>query len=558
MPTASDYTIEVRNRDYLRVGQLAPEYMSLKFTEVYNGIGAWEVTLPVGHPYVDTLRAKGAGLIITDRLANRVYSGRTRSARLAQSATDPEGSWVISGAHDNVVAAASLVYGDPANDAEHQTASNWGLSAAGETVMKAAVDLNIGSSAIASRKYSWLTIAANQLRGNTVSCSSRFDLMSDLLTSLGTSAGLGWRFTQLGNGVDFDVYVPADKTGAVRLDIRNGGVDSNELGATAPAASEVLVMGQGDGADRTILRITTPGSMDEATNWGLRWETTKDQRNTDDPAELTQAGLESLATDGETINSLKVTPSDAPGQRLGIDWYIGDQITVVVLGQETTALVTQVATSISSAGVIQQATIGDPTSFNYDAKIGAKLATVEKRVGQVEKQIGVGTGWDDVGGKPVGAFADTGDIKMTGRSTAQAGWLMCDGRAVSRTTYPDLFAAIGTAYGAGDGSTTFNLPAFSGRAPVGLDTTQTEFSALGQQVGEKTHTLTVAEMPSHTHFGGTDGSATNASGWNGVDGALRSAAGSYRLNNQAMTSTGGGAPHNNLPPELVVNFIIKT
>lgn len=80
-----------------------------------------------------------------------------------------------------------------------------------------------------------------------------------------------------------------------------------------------------------------------------------------------------------------------------------------------------------------------------------------------------------------------------------ANWLLCDGAAVSRSTYASLFAAIGTQYGSGDGTTTFNLPNLKGRTIVGKDSTQTEFDVLGETGGAKTHTLTISEMPSHTH-----------------------------------------------------------
>jgi len=93
----------------------------------------------------------------------------------------------------------------------------------------------------------------------------------------------------------------------------------------------------------------------------------------------------------------------------------------------------------------------------------------------------------------------TASISAFAAATAPAGWLLCDGTAVSRTTYADLFAAIGTTYGAGDGSTTFNLPNLKGRVPVGQDTAQAEFNVLGEVGGAKTHTLSVTEMPSHTH-----------------------------------------------------------
>lgn len=92
-----------------------------------------------------------------------------------------------------------------------------------------------------------------------------------------------------------------------------------------------------------------------------------------------------------------------------------------------------------------------------------------------------------------------GVINMWATAVAPTAWLLCDGTAVSRTTYSSLFGVIGTTYGSGDGSTTFNLPNLKGRVPVGLDSGQTEFDAMGETGGAKTHTLTSTEMPSHTH-----------------------------------------------------------
>jgi len=85
-------------------------------------------------------------------------------------------------------------------------------------------------------------------------------------------------------------------------------------------------------------------------------------------------------------------------------------------------------------------------------------------------------------------------------SSAPTQWLLCDGNEVSRTTYSDLFAIIGTTYGSGDGSTTFNLPNRKGKVGVGVDTGQSEFDTLGKTGGEKTHTLSSGEMPVHTHI----------------------------------------------------------
>lgn len=80
-------------------------------------------------------------------------------------------------------------------------------------------------------------------------------------------------------------------------------------------------------------------------------------------------------------------------------------------------------------------------------------------------------------------------------STAPQGYLLCDGSAVSRTDYADLFTAIGTTYGSGDGVSTFNVPDLSGRVVLGVS----QSHALGSTGGEATHVLTEQEMPAHSH-----------------------------------------------------------
>jgi microcystin-dependent protein len=190
------------------------------------------------------------------------------------------------------------------------------------------------------------------------------------------------------------------------------------------------------------------------------------------------------------------------------------------------------------------------------------------------------------------ASLPAGTIVQWPGASAPANWLICDGAAVSRTEYASLFAAIGVQYGAGNGTTTFNLPNLKGRVAVGFDSSQSEFDTLGETGGAKTHTLTTSQIPSHTHsFSGTtstdgshqhtaarggtaaqvltqtaagDGSVANrwhladgSSGGVGILGTL--AAGSHTHTYSGTTgSNGSGEAHNNLQPYLVLNYIIKT
>lgn len=105
----------------------------------------------------------------------------------------------------------------------------------------------------------------------------------------------------------------------------------------------------------------------------------------------------------------------------------------------------------------------------------------------------------DPGSPGATGVGPTGSITMFAGASAPTGHLLCDGSAVSRTTYSTLFGVIGTAYGVGDNSTTFNLPNLKGKVPVGRDSADTAFDVLGETGGAKTHTLLAAEMPAHTH-----------------------------------------------------------
>lgn len=149
-----------------------------------------------------------------------------------------------------------------------------------------------------------------------------------------------------------------------------------------------------------------------------------------------------------------------------------------------------------------------------------------------------------------------GTIMPYAGATIPSNYMKCEGQELSRIEYDILFSAIGTTYGAGDGTTTFNLPNLKGRIITGVDSNDTDFDVLGETGGEKTHTLTVDEMPSHYHgirdtidmntLAGQNRSVVVGGGetWNPGDPAL-------------SNNTGDNQPHNNLQPYIVLNYIIK-
>jgi len=171
---------------------------------------------------------------------------------------------------------------------------------------------------------------------------------------------------------------------------------------------------------------------------------------------------------------------------------------------------------------------------------------------------------------PVGGLP-AGSIIQWASSTIPTNWLLADGTAVSRTTYASLFAAIGTQYGTGDGSTTFNLPDLRGRIPVGRN--GGSFGTLAATGGSETNTLTANNLPAHTHSVNDPGHSHHmgprigggSSGWGTVvnAGYTGGADQPYWYSGGAGTgitvgnNTTTNSAVNNLQPYLVVNYIIK-
>lgn len=141
-----------------------------------------------------------------------------------------------------------------------------------------------------------------------------------------------------------------------------------------------------------------------------------------------------------------------------------------------------------------------------------------------------------------------GTIVMWATSTPPEGWLLCNGKEVSRAAYAELFKVLGTSVGAA-GSASFKIPDLTGRFPLGASNGH----GLHSTGGSETHTLTISEMPAHSHAVGGN-IVRRASGGE----AFRELAGSYPGDsNIDSNNNGGGLPHNNMPPFYGINFIIR-
>jgi microcystin-dependent protein len=155
-----------------------------------------------------------------------------------------------------------------------------------------------------------------------------------------------------------------------------------------------------------------------------------------------------------------------------------------------------------------------------------------------------------------------GQIVAYGGSSAPSGWALCDGSAISRTTFADLFAALGTTFGVGDGSTTFNIPDLRGRFPLGKDNmggssanrvTDAQADTLGGSSGAETKNI------EHTHPGGTTGGPSSTVFVDDNSGGTDYNVGSEtHTHTTTSTGNGGSTTQDVMNPYLTLNYIIKT
>ncbi len=277
-------------------------------------------------------------------------------------------------------------------------------------------------------------------------------------------------------------------------------------------------------------------------------------------AELASDAGNAFATACFTQNGNQITWSDANPLRPNTDCSgnIDSDLSAYVLDQDNIRTYFVVDSSMQAKGYAE----GVRSSTNLAWRVWTSGSA---------SAVAVPTGAND----PVGTYIEGA------WTSAPNGYLLADGSAVSRTTYSALFAVIGTTYGAGNGSTTFNLPDTRGRVTV-QQSADVEFNSMGELGGEKTHILSIAEMPSHTHIqnphnhsqnphshgvtinretntetGGNSSRLTGTSSGSGQGLATATTTATNNATTATNQNAGGGSAHNNLQPYIVVTRAIK-
>lgn len=456
-----DYIIEVRDRSLKRVGQIPRQIVNAKIQPIRNAIGSWSLKLPIEEPMAAALSIPGYGVVITDYQTKQVVmSGPMTTPSRRRTAGDKQGIITVSGVSDSVLLWDKICWPDPAMIFNRQRYSHDVRSGPAETVMREFLNMNLLNAPQGGRPKgyldSFIVDTPSTGLGRNVEKSVRYAVLGDILAEIANYAGLIFDLVQQGNVIVLRIRQTVDRSREIRLDIENGTLSEQGVSMAPPEVTNVIVAGQGEGVQRKIVYRTTAAAIDSMNLWGRAIEGFKDQRNTNSDNELHQSAEKILEEGAATIVSVKAIASNDQTMIFGKDWNVGDKVTVVIEKQETQSIVTEAAIVLDDSGLTTGAAIGSVEKFNSTSAAEANISSTIQRTESIERE-GVGT----LRTVPAGSMIPYAGIN------SPAGWLLCDGRAVSRTEFKSLFEAIGVLYGPGDGSTTFNLPNMRGRAPFG-------------------------------------------------------------------------------------------
>jgi len=424
-----DIVVEVRDSDRERVGQLVgPDLVGSTFVVRFNSVGSWRVSLAADSPVVDLLRTPGAGILLRGP-GGTILSGPTQSARLIQTGEDTEGTWVIEGVSDQLVLVDRVAYPDPAEvDVSAQSVANDIRIGPAETVIKEYVDANLVSGP-SVRVTPGLVLATDQARGDQVRGNARFAPMHELIQNLAASGGLGFDVLQVDEDLVFDVYEPTDVSADVRLDVFNDSLSSSDYFYAAPTVTRAIVAGAGEGVERLFIEETTQTAEDAETAWNRRIERFIDQRGTEELEQLQQKALEVLIENGRTLVTIAVTPSETGSLQYGVDWGLGDTVTVVAGDVEAVAVVNEVGISVSEDGLRLAATVGRPEPVTFENRLAASVRDQGERLSNVERNEFIGaagavsrTTAGNVTISNVGAYVTTG-LDTTLDASTSAGFV---------------------------------------------------------------------------------------------------------------------------------------
>ena len=290
---------------------------------------------------------------------------------------------VFDGESDLVHVRDKIVFPNPSAAGDAQTAdAYYKRSGPVETVVRNMIHENAGAGIHSSRtRYGGFTVAASQGRGSTVTTNLRYKNLLEESRALARLGGVTFDAVQEeSSDIVLRFRVPVDRSRSVRFAERNDGVTDASFSLAAPTATTVFVAGQGQGTARNVI------ARSRATTWGRSIEVFKDQRDTDDAAELEQSAVEQL-DEGEAGAGAQFSVTEAPGLVYGTDYALGDTVSVEAGRVTISEPVRAVELSWDGHGREATLTLGDhdeaddktPAWVKRIKKLDARLRSLEVR-----------------------------------------------------------------------------------------------------------------------------------------------------------------------------------
>jgi len=320
------WKIYVRDKDLNRVGEL-DDYSEAKLSPVYNDVGSWSLTLSRKSVNAANLTTPGAGIIVTrddEGPEQVVFSGPALSR---EHRCDVSTNHVtVSGSTDDVWLLSRLACPSPAQSTPPYDAQATDVrTGVASTVIRQYVNVNLGPGATSARRKANLTLLGDPVIGASVRGEARWD--ADLLAfiqPLATTGGIGFRIVQSGAGLLFETFAPADRSGEIKFSRDLGNLAGFTYSSRAPTANYVYVGASGTGTTRIVKEFQDSGSV---ATWE-RWEgPLVNQGSTSDTTQITQAATEALEQ-GQEQATLSITPIETVNMRYGLDYFLGDTVTV--------------------------------------------------------------------------------------------------------------------------------------------------------------------------------------------------------------------------------------
>lgn len=465
---AVEFRAYLRDSDvngYALLGEIT-EWLSFTAIKRKNALGTWKMVINRSGPTA-ALITKQSGVVIK-REGVTIFSGSVGSEFTTTATT-----LTVAGYCDNALLDRPAL---PDTDGPPYVEQFWGMTAVVSAVMSQLVYENVGAGARIDRRAAQFVVPTDPGLGDVITVDDvRFDNLLSYLARLAVRTGAGDLQFQVQQSdtdldtVEFTITAPRDQRAFALFSIESGtAADYTNAWGAPPANYFYLGAGDGLGKDRTILEGGNAASITEV---GRQIEAFIDVRGVTDAGEHARKLQEAI--DGAVPSrKVTVTPFQVRSLEYVDDYQLGDLVTFVADGDVLESVIREVEITLTNdRGAIVTPMLGDPgTTRDSDlpyGRVSRQLEVVHQRVSNLERHYDLPDEGVNLPMIAIPARVPIGQISPFAGASPPAGWVLANGQAISRATYADLFTYIGVAYGAGNGTTTFNVPNLVDRVVIG-------------------------------------------------------------------------------------------